>query len=127
MARPTSYNQEMQDRADNYLDGMYIDEGHVVPSNTGLSLYLGVARETLQNWGESNPEFLVTLGSIKAKQKILLIANGLNSEFNSNITKLMLGNHGLSEKNQTELTGKDGAPLGGLFQVELVDAKPKQD
>jgi len=127
MARPTKYNETIQTKAEQYLLNEFDDIGHVVPSNTGLALYLEVSRETLQNWGDKFPEFLGTLDKIQAKQKVMLIANGLSNEFNSNITKLMLGNHGLSEKSQTELTGKDGTPLGGIFQVELVKSNDTKD
>ena len=43
-------------------------------------------------------EFLDTLELIKSRQEVELINKGLKGEFNASIAKLMLANHGYSEK-----------------------------
>jgi transposase-like protein len=118
MARPTKYNQEMQDKADEYLNDYFNirpeapdfqneNEMCVIPSIEGLAEYLGVSRKSLYNWREQHPEFLHTLEAIEEKQKNLLINNGLKGKFNSNIAKLMLVNHGIHEKKEVVVADDD--------------------
>lgn len=116
--RPTKYSPDVVKRAQEYLDGAYLESGYVIPSEVGLSLHLGVARITVQTWGkdENKPEFSAILGKIKAKQHELLISNGLTGEFNSAIAKLVLGKHGYSEKTENTHQGPGGAPLTLNFQ-----------
>ena len=57
------------------------------------------------------------LADIQARQQELLLNSGLTGEFNSTITKLVLGKHGYSEKSentqvgpvQVIIVGKDGS------------------
>jgi len=107
--RPTLYSPEMLAKAKEYLDSGYLFNGKVIPSHVGLALYLGVDTQTLDNWAEKpeHSEFLGILRDIQAKQQELLINSGLTGEFNSAITKLVLGKHGYSEKSETTLQGGD--------------------
>ncbi len=104
MARPTKYNEEMQEKADHYLEH-YPEEGDLVPTGEGLSLVLGVSRATLYVWEKAFPLFSDTLDRMNATQSKALINGGLGGEYNSTITKLMLANHGYIEKQEqkTEL------------------------
>jgi hypothetical protein len=111
--RPTKYSPEMLAKAQEYLDGGYLAGGKVIPSHVGLALCLGVDTQTLDNWAE-NPErieFFGILKAIQATQQELLLNSGLTGEFNSAITKLVLGKHGYSEKNETTLQGQGGGPV----------------
>lgn len=101
--RPTAYSKEIIDKSKDYLEN-FADNGDVIPSVEGLAAYIGRARSTLYNWAEdeNKKEFLDILESINEKQKRLLINKGLTSEFNSNITKLVLGKHGFSERDREE-------------------------
>jgi len=93
--------------------------GKVIPSNVGLALHLRVSPQTLDNWAENpeHSEFLGILTDIQASQHELLINSGLTGDFNSAITKLVLGKHGYSEKSentqvgpvQVIIVGKDGS------------------
>ena len=105
MGRPTKYNQEIVKKAQHYLDN-YEEHGHVIPSAAGLSLVLGLSRETLRLWSkdEDKKEFLGILDRINQKQECVLINNGLNGTFNSNIAKLVLGKHGYQDRQQQEGT-----------------------
>jgi len=107
--RPTLYSPEMLAKAKEYLEGGYLWNGKVIPSHIGLSLYLGVDSQTLDNWAEKpeHSEFLGILRSIQATQHELLLNSGLKGEFNPAITKLALGKHGYSEKSETTLQGGD--------------------
>lgn len=105
--RPSKYSEEILEKTKDYLKN-HAQYGDAVPTTEGLALHLGLARQTLYNWdkGEIDVEFLDTFDLIQRKQKNLLIQNGLKGEFNSAITKLMLGNHGLHER--TELSDPQG-------------------
>ena len=110
MARPTKYNKAILDKANKYLTA-WKDEGDMIPSVEGLSEYINIARSTIYDWEkqEGKEEFSYILEKINVRQKRTLINGGLNGELNSNITKLVLGKHGLSDKQ--EMTGKDGKDL----------------
>jgi len=108
MPRPTKYNKAILEKANKYIDDYKnLEFGKMIPSVDGLALYLEVARNTIYNWGDEYPEFLHTLEVINAKQKILLLDGGLSGEFNSNITKLALGNHGMSDKQDITATVRE--------------------
>lgn len=109
-------------KAKEYLMGGYETVGDVVPSVAGLACYLRISRSTAQEYAKENVDFSGTLEAIKTLQENKLINKGLTGDFNSTIVKLMLSNHGYSEKISNELTGKDGAsikveasPLSSLF------------
>jgi len=110
--RPTTYTDEVIKKAASYLDE-WQDLGDMIPSVEGLAEYIERARSTIYYWAEDEEktEILDTLAKINEIQKRTLINKGLSGDFNSNITKLVLGNHGLSEKVQQELTGKDGGAI----------------
>jgi hypothetical protein len=109
MARPTDYNQEIVEKTKEYIK-TYEMQGDMIPSIEGLSAFIEVNRSTIYRWAaeEGKEEFKDTLEDLNAKQKRVLLNKGLSGDFNSNITKLALGNHGMSEKNQTELKGAIG-------------------
>lgn len=110
MARPTKYNKEILVKANKYLTS-WEEEGDIIPSVEGLAEVLDITTVTIYDWQKQDDkkEFSYTLDRIKQKQKKVLLEKGLMSEFNSNICKLALGNHGMSDKQ--EMTGKDGTPL----------------
>ncbi len=129
VGRPTKYNQEILQKTKDYLNDYQGDteDGDVIPSIEGLSFYLDIARCTLYDWAsqEDKEEFSYTLEQIEAKQKQILLNKGLKGEFNSNITKLALANHGMLERKSTELSGPDGEPLDSVFTIEVVGAEPQ--
>lgn len=128
MARPTKYSKEILDKTKEYLK-TYESLGDMIPSVEGLSLFLEVARKTIYIWRneEGKEEFLHILEEINAKQHQVLINKGLSNDFNSAITKLVLGKHGYSEKNQTELSGPSGGPIQTNSTINFipVSSKPK--
>lgn len=127
MARPTKYNEALVKKAQKYLDSEWETLGHVIPSHVGLSLFLGVRRETLYAWDkdEDKAEFSNILSEINAKQQQVLLSNGLTGVFNSQITKLVLGKHGFHEKQDTAVTGAQGGPL--LIERVIVDKTTDTD
>ena len=115
MGRPTKYNEEIQDKADEYLTEYKIDS--VVPSAIGLSLYLDISDSTLYDWGRKHKDFSLTLEKIKKKQATELINKGLTSEFNPTIVKLMLHNHGYSDKVEQDLKSSDGSMKPTIIEL----------
>lgn len=119
MGRPTKYSEAIQAQADKYVAGGHIGEQDPVPSVAGLACYLGVNKTTLYEWAEKHPDFSNTLGACKERQEKLALMGGLTNEFNASIVKLLLANHGYSDKQQLEHTGAGGAPLN--IRVEYED------
>jgi len=124
--RPTDYSQEVVDKAKEYIE-TYEMQGDMIPSVEGLSEFIGIARPTIYKWAkeEGKQEFVDTLEALQAKQKKVLLNKGLSGDFNSNITKLALGNHGMSEKNQTELTGANGGPIQTTTAINFIPVNNK--
>ena len=102
--RPTKYTDTSVAKAMDYIAN-HERFGDVVPSRPGLAEHLGVCPSTLDNWAAEHVEFLEALRKMKSKQERVLINGGLNSDFNAAITKLMLANHGYSDKQQVEHSG----------------------
>lgn len=111
MGRPSGYNEDVQARADEYVAGGFEDCGDAVPSVSGLADELGVSRECLYEWGRNYPAFSDTLGRVKQKQERVTLAKGLQGEYNAALCKLILANHGYSERLQQEHSGPDGGPI----------------
>ena len=105
MARPTKYNTALLEKAQHYLDN-YEEYDEVIPSAVGLALILDITRSTLYAWArdEDKKVFSHILDNINKKQEQILLGKGLNNEFNSNITKLVLGKHGYHDRPQQEGT-----------------------
>ena len=101
MARPTKYSTALLEKAQHYLDH-YEEYDEVIPSAVGLALVLDITRSTLYAWArdEDKKVFSHILDNINKKQEQVLLRKGLNNEFNSNITKLVLGKHGYHDRAQ---------------------------
>lgn len=97
MARPTKYNDVLLEKAKGYIS-QYSLLGDVIPSIAGLSSYLEVNRSSLYEWEKNYPEFSDILRAIKSEQEQVLLNSGLKGDFNSAITKLVLGKHGYHDK-----------------------------
>jgi len=124
VGRPTKYNQEMYDNAMYYIANFKtISIGNasnaVVPTAAGLAIYLGVNKSTLYAWADEHDEFSNTLDFLNDMQEYELTNNGLSGKFSGVITKLMLSNHGYSEKTEVE---NKSPPT----QIVYVDSKEKK-
>ena len=110
VGRPPKYNKALLDKANEYLVSWDTQTEDVIPSIEGLSDYIEIARSTIYEWAkaEDKKDFSDTLDKLESKQKRVLLNKGLSGEFNSNITKLALGNHGMSEKMQQDSISSDG-------------------
>lgn len=135
VGRPTLLNEKLLQQAKDYLIDGYKDVGNIVPSVAGLCCYLGVSKSAVYVWSEDTEsnrndpirrEFMDTLSALQAKQEMLLINGGLSQTFSGTITKLMLANHGYSEKTQTDLT-TNGESMNKPTTINLVGLKPNDE
>ena len=116
MARPTKLTRNLVDKfICTYLDQVNVEEE--LPCIEGLALYAGVSRSTLYRWRDEIEDksqdddikiqkyqyrFLDEIERILATQAKQLMNNGLNGKYNASITKLMLNQHGIVEKEKVE-------------------------
>lgn len=109
--RPTKLTDELVFLAEKYLDVYKSELNQVVPSIVGLCSYINVSKSTVYKWKDESKSqtFSDTLERIEEIQCVDLINGGLSNNFNSNITKLMLANHGFSDKIQNDHTSSDGS------------------
>lgn len=118
--RPTKYNQGILDKANDYLENYDNDEyKDVIPSIVGLAIALEIHVDTCYDWAkqEDKKEFSDILRMCMTKQQHKLLNSGLSGEFNPNITKLVLGKHGYSDKQ--ELSGDPDKPLVPILNVTV--------
>jgi len=108
--RPTLYTPELIEKAWNYAKGGWIRSGDQVPSVAGLACEIGITRETCYAWAKDETKiFSDILGLIAQTQERMLINGGLSGQFNSPITKVMLGRHGYTEAVKADHTSSDGS------------------
>jgi len=121
--RPTKLNDELIEKANHYIEN-FVEYGDPVPSIEALAMELGLSRSTLYDWA-SKPDhpFSDILERCNQSQTRNLFRGALTGDMNANITKLMLGKQGYSEKQQTELTGANGGPIEAQWTVQPVKAK----
>ena len=100
--RQTEYTQEHNEKAIAYIANL--PEGQVIPSIAGLAVYLEVNRSTVYKWRDENKEFSDTLEYLLDNQEVKALNSGLNGDFTPAITKLVLANHGYSDKQEIEQT-----------------------
>ena len=122
VGRPTKYTPELLKKAQAYLDGAWEQTDSVIPSHVGLALELDITTETLYVWAkeEGKKQFSDILAKILQKQQNTLISKGLSGDFNSNITKLVLGKHGFHDKQDTELTGANGGVIDLKWTTRVI-------
>lgn len=122
--RPTKYNQTVLERAQEYAGGAWSDNGDVVPSVVGLALYIGVNKTTLYDWASKNQEFSHTLDNVKAEQERIAMNGAMTNTYNATISKLILANHGYSDKVDTTLQGGEKpVKTENTFVIQPVKAK----
>ena len=118
IGRPSKYNEQMQAHADRYVFD-FNEQGDVIPSQAGLCCWLGISRSTLFEWSKVYPDFSSTLDAISVKQEAMALNRSLSGEFNSTIAKLVLANHGYSDKQELAHTSPDGS-LSMPTRIEIV-------
>lgn len=118
VGRPSKYNEEIQELAEDYLLN-YAQDGDLVPTLVGLALHLDVATNTIYNWAnENNPEFLRVFTRLEQMQHRKLVNGGLSGDYNPAITKMMMTKHGYSDKQ--EIDHRSGDSSMSPTRIELV-------
>lgn len=115
--RPSKYNDELQSQADRYIFD-YPEQEDVIPSAAGLCVWLGISRSTLHEWERIHPAFSNTLEAIRELQEKIALNKGITGQFNSTIVKLVLANHGYSDRVAQDHTSSDGS-MGKVEKVEI--------
>lgn len=119
MARPTKYDPKMVNEVYKYANGGYIACNDAIPSRAGLACELQVSLNSLKNWEREYPEFLSALAHLDAMQHRTTLSGGIRGDMNATICKLVLANHGYSEKQQTDHTSSDGT-MTPITRIEIV-------
>ena len=126
VGRPSKLAESIE-KAKEYLMGGYEAVGDVVPSVADLACYLGISRSTAQEYAKDNVEFSGTLEAIKTLQENKLINKGLVGDFNPTITKLMLANHGYSDKAEIDNKSSDGSMTPKPTTIQLLPVEAKRE
>lgn len=117
MARPTKLNQDIIDKAYEYLDECSDVSVHtLLPTIEGLAIYLKCHRDTLYAWEKENKAFSDILEDLRKAQANKILQNSMMNRYNSTISKLMLSKHGYIE--QKDITS-GGEKLNSLDDKEL--------
>lgn len=124
VGRPTKYSKELQALADTYIF-KYKELGDVIPSRVGLCCFLGISKSTSFEWANLYPEFSATLDAIDAMQEKVALNRGLDGTFNPTIVKLVLANHGYSDRQELAHTSPDGSM--SPTRIEIVAPSLKND
>lgn len=121
VGRPTKYNEDLQAHADRYIFD-YHEQEDVIPSAAGLCVWLGISRPTLHEWERIHPEFSATLAAIRELQEKVALNKGLTGAFNSTIVKLVLANHGYSDKQEIDHRSGDASMSPAANQEAVLKA-----
>ena len=122
--RPTKYNEEILAKAYEYLDSREDQTESIVsgesskgfttfklkvtvklPTIEGLSVYLGIHKDTVFEWEKIHEEFSDFLNVLRGKQAERLIDNGLSGDYNPIIAKMLLSKHGYADRQEIEQSG----------------------
>lgn len=127
MARPTKYNEKILEDAQHYLEN-YEETGDIIPTIAGLACELKIHRDTVYEWASNpdNKEFSDTVKDIATAQERKLVGGGLSGSMNSMITKLMLNNHGYSEKHVVDNKSSDGSMSPKGFNDFYGEGEPEE-
>jgi hypothetical protein len=107
MARPTNLTDEVLETARDYVEN-YQSYGDVVPSVVGLCKAINRSKSSVYRWAEEeNNGFWDTLEAIKENQERVTLNGSLTNEFNAAISKLILANHGYSDKQEIKAQLRD--------------------
>lgn len=121
MSRPHELTPEILAAAKHYTETGHAENGEIIPTISGLALYLGKSKSTLHKWQAENEEMAETIDLLQCKQETRLISGGLTGDYNPSFAKLLLAKHGYSEKTDIDHTS-GGQIINGNFPtvIELV-------
>lgn len=117
--RPQEKTPDIVAAAEQYANGGWQEQGEAVPTVEGLALHLGKHRSTLYQWAATDTAFSDILERVKTQQAVALINGGLTGSLNPTITRLLLCQHGYSEKQAIDHTS-GGRSMGHLHITRQV-------
>ncbi len=112
IGRPTKYKPEYatNEHVNKFIN--HCKRKKEVVTLCGYAIYIDVSEDTISEWAKVHPEFSGTAAKVKIVSKNQLFQGGLDKHLSSRIVKLGLSaNHGMNEKVESEITGKDGGPV----------------
>lgn len=119
--RPRSYHPKYARRVLKYIK--YADDNNKLPSIAGLSLFLNCSRQTIYKWKGENEDFAEAVEFLMAVQEQTLLDKGLTGEWNTSISRLVLGtNHNYNDKIGAMLASDTDADV-----TTFVIYKPSKD
>lgn len=138
--RPLTYSPEIIKKAEEYLS-LCVDGSQVIgdgvnnkvypkvqlPNIGGLALYLGVNKDTVNDWRKKYPEFSAIVDRLLIEQEQRLLNGGLSGTYNASISKLILTKHGYNDSQQITHSGDENNPIT-IKRIErvFVDNPPAQ-
>ena len=97
IGRPSKYNEQLQKKADQYVDKHEMIDDLITIE--GLALELKINTDTVNEWKKIHDDFSATVKRIKAIQKNALMKKGLQNEWNPTMAIFLLkANHGLIDR-----------------------------
>lgn len=94
--RPVEYKEEYLEKIPEYIQ-QCLDKDEL-PTKAGLAVFIGTSKQTLLHWAELNQHLLDALKDLDSLQENQVWQRALKGEYNSNIAKLLLANHGYSDR-----------------------------
>ena len=107
--RPSKYKEDVPNKLKDYIE--WCKENQSLPKRAGFALFIGISKSTLQEWEKEHEQLSVALKELDTFQEEQLVDGSLFNKMNSTIAKLLLSNHGYSEKsevkNEVDVRGVD--------------------
>ena len=134
MARPTSYDETLVEKAEAYLREFDLKQSEregatseeVIPTIVGLCRYIERGKTTVYNWiaetdDKKKDAFRDICSGIAELQEVKLVTGGLVGGWNPQVTKMILSKHGYSDKQEIDHSSADGSMTPPVPQYTIVD------
>lgn len=122
--RPTTWSEELEVKAWEYVNGGWQTQGDAVPMVVGLCAYIGRSQTSVYDWEKhEDKQFSDILCQIKEVQHLEVFSKALKGEYNSTMAKLMLTKHGYSDRQDVDVNSN--VKITDLTEDEL-DRKIKE-
>jgi hypothetical protein len=118
LGRPSKYNEEMIEKAQDYIDNHFTKYHDAIPMVEGLAMELGVDKSTIYEWEKHYPDFSHTVRGLMTSQGRSLINGALNGTLKEKTAGLLLGvNHGMIPKSATDIMSSDGSIMPTVIEI----------